>query len=259
MTKFTRRRALTLFGSAAAAIALNPTLVLASRQNLICCWDRNFPPFSMERDGAMTGILVDCMDELLGARMGLTLTHRGLDWPSAQAMLESGQGDVLCTNPTAARRKYTLFTDMPVVESLPSIFCAVDNPRLAEIDAVTDLDGLRPFRQVDYAGNGWATQTFSADHAITSVDSLSTALSMVASLEADIFVGNSLAALHTIREAGLKDRMRARELPVGEPSSFHFGLRATHADAPAILDRFVAVQNEAMAQGVIREIILGYL
>lgn len=259
MTKLTRRHALTLFGTTAAAIALNPALVLASRQDLICCWDRNFPPFSMERDGAMTGILVDCMDELLGARMGMTLTHRGLDWPLAQAMVERGEADVLCTNPTAARRKFALFADMPVVESLPSIFCAVDNPRLAEINAITDLDGLRPFRQVDYAGNGWAARTFPQDHPITFVDSLATALNMVASGEADIFVGNSLAALHTLREAGLKDRMRIRELPVGEPSSFHFGLSASHPDAPALLERFSAVQNEAMDQGVIREIILGYL
>jgi len=259
MTKYTRRRALTLFGTAAAAIALNPASALAGRQGLTCCWDRHFPPFSMEINGTMTGILVDCMDELLGVRMGHPLTHRGLDWPTAQAMVERGQADVLCTNPTAARRKYALFADMPVVESLPSIFCSADNPRLAEINAIADLEGLRPFRQVDYAGNGWAARTFPQDHPIEYADSLSTALAMVASGEADIFVGNSLAALHTLRETGLKERMRIRQLPVGEPSSFHFGLSAARPDAPAILERFTAVQDQAMDEGVIREIILGYL
>ncbi|WP_196772908.1 substrate-binding periplasmic protein [Pseudodesulfovibrio alkaliphilus] len=259
MSKITRRQALALLGSTAAAVALTPSLALADRQGLTCCWDRHFPPFSMELDGTMTGILVDCMDKLLGERMGYALTHSGLDWPSAQAMVERGQGDVLCTNPTPQRQGYVLFAETPVVESLPSIFCSADNPRLAEINAVADLDGLRPFRQVDYAGNGWATRTFPPDHPIDYVDSLSTALSMVASGEADIFVGNSLAALHTLREAGLKAKVRVRQLPVGEPSSFHFGLRAAHPDAPAILERFSAVQDQAMDEGVIREIILGYL
>jgi polar amino acid transport system substrate-binding protein len=259
MTKLTRRRALTLLATGAAAVALNPSVVLSSPQTVICCWDRHFPPFSMERDGAMTGILVDCMNELLGTRMGYALEHRGLDWPEAQAMVGAGRGDALCTNPTPARRRFATFAPEPVVESLPSIFCAVDTPRLAEINAVTGLDGLRAFRQVDYRGNGWAARTFPPDHPVTYVDTLARAMTMVADKEADIFVGNGLAAMYAMREAGLKDRIHARELPVGEPSSFHFGLRADYPEAGAVVERFAAVQDEAMTQGIIRDIILGYL
>jgi ABC-type amino acid transport substrate-binding protein len=259
MTMLSRRQALTMLGTASAAVALAPTIALTGRKAMVCNWNASFPPYSMQRDGVMTGILVDCLDELLGRRMGFALHHKGYDWPEAQTLVGEGKGDTLCTNPTDARKQYLLFAEEPLVESLPSIFCAADNPRLAEINAVATLKDLQSLRQVDYKGNGWARKTFPADHPILYVDTLNQALDMVARNEADVFVGNGLAAMYAIGQAGLKGRIRARELPVGEPSSFHFGLRADYPDAAAIMARFANVQDEAMDQGVTRKIILGYI
>jgi polar amino acid transport system substrate-binding protein len=255
----TRRRALTLLSTATAAMALNPSMVLSARQTLVCNWTRDFPPYCMERDGVMTGILVECADEVLGARMGFALDHRGYEWPEAQALVARGQGDILCTNPTRERMGFALFADEPVLEVPPSIFCAADNPRLAEINAVKTLDDLAAFRQVDYKGNGWAAQTFPPTLSITYADPLTQALEMIARGEADVFVGNGLGALYAIRQAGLSDTIHARELPVGKPSSFHFGLRADYPQAQAVMTRLATFQDEAMAQGTIREIILRFL
>ncbi len=259
MTTLSRRHVLAMIGTAGAALALAPSLTFAAGDTVVCGWNGAFPPFSMERDGKMTGILVECMDELLGKRMGMTVVHKTAPWASVQDMVRTGKVDALCTNPTQARCQYMLFCKLPVVESLPAIFRAKDNPRGAEIDRVTSLEGLRDFRQVDYAGNGWAHETFPPDLHIVWAETLADALAMVADGRADIFVGNTLAAMYAMGQSGLRDKIRVRELAVGKPSSFHFGLRRDYPDAQALVERFAQAQDEATADDALDDIIQKYI
>jgi len=259
MTTISRRKALTMIGALGATVALAPSITFASDKVIICNWDKSFPPYSMERDGKMTGILVDCMDELLGKRMGFTLEHKGYSWPKAQDLVRAGKADGLCTNDTDARKQFMYFSEEPVIESLPSIFCAVDNPRIAQINAISTVDELKNFRQIDYQGNGWARKTFPPFLRITYVETLNDVFQTIARGEADIFVGNGLAAMYAIKQTGLKKKIQARELPVGEPSSFHFGLRRDYPDAKKIIDDFSGVLDEAMIENATRSIIMNYL
>ena len=260
MTKnISRRKALTMLGATGAALALNPTISFSSKATIICSWNRSFPPYSMERNGAMTGILVECMDELLGKRMGYTLEHKGYDWTKAQELVRSGKADSLCTNDTDERKRFLFFSEESVVESLPSIFCAVDNPGRARIDKIKSLDDLKDFRQVDYKGNGWAMKTFPPDLEITYADSLSEVFEMISRGKQDIFVGNGLAAMYAIKQTGLKGKIHARELAIGESSSFHFGLRRDYPDARRIVERFDEVLDEALLDNATRKIIMNYL
>ncbi len=253
-----RRRALKLLG-VTAALSLTPTLTLAANDTIICNWNKTFPPYSMEYDGQMTGILVDCMNDLLGKRMGYTVEHRGYAWPVAQDMVRTGNGDTLCTNNTDARKQFMIFSKDPVVESPPSIFCAVDNPRINEINGIQDAFGLKHFRQVDYQGNGWARKTFPPFLNITYAPTLADAFQMIARGKADIFVGNGLAAMYVIKQLGLKNTIHSRELAIGEPSSFHFGLRQDFPKAQQVMDRFEDVLDEAILEKATRKIILHYL
>lgn len=259
MTKISRRHALTMLGMGSASIALMPTLSLAAPKTIICSWNKSFPPYSWERKGKMTGILVDCMDELLGKRMGYTVMHKGHSWADAQELIIDGKLDALCTNPTDTRKQFMYFSDEPVVESLPSIFCAVDNPRISAINAIETVEALKDFRQVDYQGNGWARATFPPYLKITYVDNLSEAFEMIARNEADIFVGNGLAAMYALKVTGLKNKIHARELPIGEPSTFHFGLRRDYPEAAKVIEDFTDVLLEAQAEKVTRKIVLHYL
>ncbi len=72
-----------------------------------------------------------------------------------------------------------------MVESLPSIFCLADNPRINEINQVLTLGDLKDFRQVDYAGNGWARQTFPPYLRIAQAPDLFEAFKMIAQGKAD--------------------------------------------------------------------------
>jgi len=259
MTTLSRRQVLAMIGTAGAALALGPSLAIADDNTVICGWNNAFPPFSMEQDGRMTGILVECMDELLGKRMGMTVVHTAAPWASVQDMVRTGKVDSLCTNPTESRCQFMLFCKQPVVESLPAIFRAKDNPRGVEIDHITNLKGLRDFRQVDYAGNGWAHETFPPDQHITWADSMAEAMAMVADGRADIFVGNTLAAMYAMAQGGLRDRIKVRELAVGKPSSFHFGLRRDYLGAQDVVDRFSQTLDEAAAEDALDDIIQKYM
>lgn len=259
MTTIPRRKALAMIGMTGVSIAMMPSISIGSNKTIICNWDKTFPPYSMERNGKMTGILVECMDELLGKRMGYTVEHKGYLWPEAQDLIRSGKADTLCTNPTDARKQFMYFSEQAVIESLPSIFCAANNPRRAEIDDIQTVDDLKNFKQVDYKGNGWARKTFPPFLRITYVDNLFEAFNMITRGEADIFVGNGLAAMYAIKRMGLKKQIHARELPIGEPSSFHFGLRRDYPDAKKVVEEFEATLDEALLEDVTRNIILHYL
>ena len=259
MSNISRRNVLAMLGAAGASLALAPSLALGNKRTVICGWNSTFPPYSMERDGRMTGILVDCLNEILVKRMGCAITNQGGSWPAIQDMARTGKVDGLCTNPTESRRRFMLFCETPVVESLPSIFCATDNPKVDLIDRITDLEGLRDFRQVDYAGNGWARETFPPTLQITWAPTLADAMTMIAEHKADVFVGNSLAAMYTLARLGLKDKIRGREIAVGKPSSFHFGLRRDFPDAKGFIEEFSHTLDRAVMDNAVNQIIMNYL
>lgn len=91
------------------------------------------------------------------------------------------------------------------------------------------------------------------------MDTLADAFTLIARGEADIFVGNGLAAMYTVKTLGLKDKITARELPIGDPSSFFFGLRSDYPEATRILADYEQILTEAMLDGATRKIVLNYL
>ncbi|QGY38601.1 transporter substrate-binding domain-containing protein [Pseudodesulfovibrio cashew] len=259
MSKTSRRHALKMIAAATASLTLAPSFSLAGSKTLVCNWNGTFPPYSMEQGGRMTGILVDCLDDILGKRMGYTLVHRAYPWSKAQELVQSGEGDTLCTNPTDEREQFMIFSEEAVIESAPSIFCDKDNPLLPGINAVQTLDDLKAFRQVDYKGNGWARKTFPPSLNVRYVDTLDQAFRLIKDGEADIFVGNGLAARYALKQSGLTLEFHARELPVGETSAFHFGLRKDYPDAQGVVEAFGEALDEAQLDGTPRKIIMSYL
>lgn len=160
MSKISRRQALAMLGAAGASMAVAPSLALAGVKPLTCGWHGAFPPYSMRSGEGMTGILVDCINEILVKRMSLSVKNSTAPWASVQDMVRAGKVDALCTNPTESRMQFMIFCETPVVESLPSIFCAKDNPKIGLINQITTFQDMADFRLVDYAGNGWAHETF---------------------------------------------------------------------------------------------------
>ena len=116
----------------------------------------HFAPISQKtKRGAMEGILVDIMNEALGKRLGLSISHHGYPWARAQDYLRQGQHDAIITMPTAERAEYGVFGKEPVLLRSYSIYTQKDNPLIPVFKDLQTLAGLKPYKRVDFIGNGW--------------------------------------------------------------------------------------------------------
>ncbi len=134
-----------------------PTLTFATEPMKIVYYD-SYPPRSWQEDGQMKGILIDIITEALQNRMGIKLVHEGYPWARAQAMVEAGQADAFITVPTPKRRIYTEVSTEPVIKLELFISTQVDNPKLAQLKTIKTIAELKPYRIVDYYGNGFLEQ-----------------------------------------------------------------------------------------------------
>ena len=152
----------TLLGLGAASLGLGLVGSAEAADPLHIVYANSFPPVSFLDGGAMKGMLVDVLDEILGKRMDLTLRHDGLPWARAQDLVKDGGADAYCTNMTEARAAYCNFGAEPVIAMNYVVFYAKANPKAEAIRRITRLDDLAGFSQGDYLGNGFAEVNFKA-------------------------------------------------------------------------------------------------
>jgi len=245
-------------GIAAVVSSLLAGARLARADDFKVTFYNTFAPLSFENDQhAITGILPDAAQEILGRRVGLPVVSQGLPWARAQALVQEGAADAFCTNPTPGRLEYALFSKNPAVVTKVELFYTLDNPRRAEIEAIRNVGQLAGFRQGDYVGNGFAEATFKG----LPIDFTPTLDSVFKKIEAgrlDFFVGNDLVAKAILKQAGLGDKIKSFPVDIGQPSQFHIGIRKTYPDAPALIDKVDAAIQAALSDGALAKIIAKY-
>lgn len=240
------------------AMLARPARLLAGNASLRINYFEGFPPLSFrEANNPMTGILVDTLDEILGRRLGLALTHTGLPWARAQESVRAGMADALCTVPTDGRQRYCDFSAETVLVSTMHVFYGVNNPRRSELAHIRTLNDLKSFSQGDYIGNGFAELTFK-DLAVEWSPRLETVLIKLATGRNDIFAGNMLVAKYLIRQLGLGKELTSHPIDLGDTTVFHLGIRKTYPAAADILARYDAELRQAKADGIINSIIARY-
>ncbi len=134
---------------------LIPTLVTAAEPMHFVYYD-NYRPRSWNDNGTMRGILVDIVEEAVGKRLGIPVSHTGYPWKRAQLMVKEGMADAFVTMPTAERRAYTVIGVEPVIEFALRIVTQKDNPKIREMELITSIEQLKEYEVTDYLGNGWA-------------------------------------------------------------------------------------------------------
>lgn len=132
-----------------------PTLVAAAEPMRFVYYD-NYRPRSWDDNGTMRGMLVDIVDEALGKRLGIPVTHTGYPWKRAQLRVKDGTADAFLTMPTQERRTYTLIGKEPVIEFALHVVTQKNNPKVREMELITSIEELKAYSVADYLGNGWA-------------------------------------------------------------------------------------------------------
>ncbi len=118
-----------------------------------------YEPFSWsDKEGRAVGILVDLLDELLGRRLNMELSHEVFPWARAQKLVWRGDRDAFFTIPNKERAKYTDFSTLPIFTSRFVIYTGAGNPYLEEIGTIRGLDDLKRRTHLVNAhilGGGW--------------------------------------------------------------------------------------------------------
>lgn len=170
----------------------------------------NFAPLSWEKDGKMHGIFIDVLNEALGKRMGIRLSHSGYPWKRSQGLVRNDNADAFITVPTPERRSYTKISRQPVVLEIFRMYVKIDHPKLALFKNINSIDELRQFKLGNYLGNGWA-QTNLSGMRVEWAAKLDDTLKMLALGRFDIFVGITTVARFNIKKLDLTNKIK--ELP----------------------------------------------
>lgn len=226
------------------------TALAASKPMKIVYFD-SYPPRFWLENGEMKGILVDIISEAAD-RIGVPLLHEGYPWARAQAMVEAGQADAFITVPTEKRKAYTEVSTEPVIRFNLYIATQKNNPHLEQLKKVTDIDGLKPFRLVDYYGNGFA-ETRLKDHNIEWVPQISAVYSFLASGKADALVISD-RGFYDLKRFGYQDQLIILPQPLNSVSfNLCIGKNSAYKGILPKIDRVLKQMQEEGRQKSISE------
>lgn len=134
---------------------LSPTLATAAEPMRFVYYD-SYRPRSWDDNGTMRGILIDVVDEAIGKRLGISVTHAGYPWKRAQFKVKEGNADAFITMPNEERRTYTIIGNEPVIEFALRVVTRKNHPKAKEMESITTIEQLKDYKVADYLGNGWA-------------------------------------------------------------------------------------------------------
>jgi len=200
----TRRRIL-----GAAAFAALPGIDATASAPFRMAYFETYSPLSYrDNGGALKGILVDVLEEVLGKRMGVAIQHLGYPWVRAQQLAKVGEVDAICTIATAARQEYAVASSESVVTAARRIFVRADSPLLAGLQQVQNLEDLRKLNPVvvSYVGNGWVPEHLGGFKVVQGAD-FESGLKMLIARRGDIMIDNSLTMQFSLRRLPGGDQM----------------------------------------------------
>ncbi len=240
----------------AALFLIHLSLSLCYADIMKVVYFNQFPPISWEtNNGQIQGILVDIMSEAVGKRMHIKLRHLGYPWIRAQSMVASGAADAFLTVPTPKRMKYTIISKEAVLQLEIHLFVRADHPKRKIFSQIQNIAELKPYRMVNYIGNGWAKKKFKGLNVIW-LRSLDQIPPFLMKNRADIWVNNAIAAPYRLHLLGYQDTITM--LPESLSTvSFHLCIGKNSAFAAGI-DEFDRVIREMKADGSLKEIFSRY-
>ncbi|MEW6514016.1 MAG: transporter substrate-binding domain-containing protein [Pseudomonadota bacterium] len=197
------RRKLSFALLAAAALPFIPTHSRAAGSRYRIAYHEDFPPYSQRQDGAMRGIFINIMNELLVKRLGLEIDHEGFPWARAQQRVKEGKADAFVTVATDERRLYTVPTQEWVTQGRLAMFARVNEPERDRLSSVKEIAELKDYRIGTYLGNGWVKSRFAGIEVNYVVDRAA-ALKMLQAGRLQIVVDASNPTLSQIRAMGLE-------------------------------------------------------
>jgi polar amino acid transport system substrate-binding protein len=142
----------------------------AQAQTLRAVYMEDYAPFCYRNEaGDIVGIQPEIVAEL-ARRLNIDVEHELYPWSRAQALVRSGQADLMLTTPTPERFEYAVFAQEMTTPTMWNLFLRADD--MAMIKAAQGLNGLedlKQYRLLDFQANGWRQRFLSEEAGFTRV------------------------------------------------------------------------------------------
>lgn len=182
------------FLKASTTLMLLPYTPVWAATPLKMAYFETYSPLSFSENGTMRGLIVDIVETVFRRFLNTSVESSGFPWIRAQALVQNGQYDGICTVATPARLQYAVAATEAVVSAPTRIFVRADNPLLPKLKEVKNLDELSRLNAsvLSYAGNGWAKAKLTNFNVNWGGD-FSSSLSMLVGKRGDIMVENAIS------------------------------------------------------------------
>ena len=150
-------------------------------------------PISWEEDGVAKGVEVEIINHIVNS-LGIKVIHKFYPWPRAQQYVEEGKADAMMTTPTSKRFKYAVFGKENVLPNYMNLFYKKGNTGIAQaVKTMSSLEDLKPYRLIDYTGNGWTAAFMKAkgEYSIETVSRIEQIPLMIAQGRCDLVINES--------------------------------------------------------------------
>lgn len=217
-------------------------------------------PYSFMQKGTMRGILVDVLDEALGKRMGILVEYKGYPWARAQLQVENGAAHAFVTNPTPARKQYTVTGTEALVTPEQRVFTYAGHSLLSQMEQITSFEDMKDLRVGVILGNGiWKKKVVDKGIVLPrfQVSDINNLISMLADKRFDIMFENADIAHYNIKKMNLAKKVV--EVPGVVLGTGNFVL-CIGKDSPyrSILPQFDAIIREMRNDGTLERIYQRY-
>lgn len=194
----------------------------------------DYKPYSWEEGGKAMGLEVDILNEAIGKRMGIPITHQVLPWERAQQNVKAGEADAFVATASDQRAAYADASATPLTYWELALYVRKGDTRFAKLKNITEL---APFRMGSMIGNGWA-QTHLAGMDVYYVGKMEQLPRMLLLGRIDAIPDNPLVMRRILKSENEEDKIDEWPLPylrkdmflyVGKQSVFHRQLEAFDA------------------------------
>lgn len=218
-------------------------------------YPQNSPPYVWGDEEGAEGLIVQLVDEVIGKRMNITVSHAGYPWERANRLVQKGDVDALITY-GPARTEWAYHSKEVFIELKYVLFVKKDSKKIEQLKNVKTIEDLASFKIVDELGSGWAKQNLPDDtFDVTYVPDFRQVYQMIARGRADVNINNPIVARKFIKELGLEDQIVELHAIVNIPFHLVIGKKSSFT---GIIDQFDEVVAEMKKDGSLEAIIYNY-
>jgi polar amino acid transport system substrate-binding protein len=177
------------------------------------CWEENGKPRGQQPEIA----------EYVLSKLGIKANFLFLPWARAQAMVEAGDADLMMTTPTEARFAFAVFGKEMTTPNYWNVFIKKDNAALrAKANQFTKIADLKPYKIVDFLGNGWADAFLkeSEGYSVFRTAKIEKVIEILAVGRADIVINSSTSVNWFLNKMELTEEIEELDL-IAPGTRFH--------------------------------------